>query len=115
MNTISKLVGGVFAAMCLAAGGAVALTTFGTFAQFMPPLPWAIGIALLLVAVLVGVRSRQFLGIGMVTLWAFGVGFAIWSGQSILDDGPISIHNLHAVIPWTFVACCAFAIVLNMA
>ncbi|WP_148270703.1 hypothetical protein [Burkholderia gladioli] len=113
MNTASKIVSGAFAGLFLAAAGAVALVSLGTFSQFMPPLPWTIGIALLVVAALVGVARGKFLGLGMVAFWACGVGFTLWIGSGIPDGGPIPMQNLYAMIPWTFVACCALAIVLN--
>lgn len=112
-NTVSKIIAGAFVCLFLAVGGALAWMSLGTFAQFMPPLPWTIGIALLVVAVIVGVARGRFLGLGMVAVWASGVGLLLWMGHGVPDGGPIPMQNIHEVIPWAFVGGCALAIALN--
>ena len=78
----------------------------------MPPLPWTIGVALLIVALVVGFARRRFFGLGFVGLWAMAIGFAMVIGQGA--DATLMRDLIYRVIPWAFVACCAFACVLNV-
>ncbi len=49
MKTASDLVGGLFVVPFLAAAGTVTLMSLGRSAEFLPPMPWANCIALLVV------------------------------------------------------------------
>lgn len=107
-NAILGGIGGLIVAVVVA----IVLTSLGTFADHMPPIPWAVGVVLLFVAGLIGVTRKRYIGLGIVVVWVVGAGFAMMLGQG--TDYVTPIHDaVYKAIPWTFVACCAFACVLN--
>lgn len=111
MRAFGNVLGIAFLGLCGVCGIALAMHSLGTFVEAMPPLPWAIGVALLVVALVIGFTRGRFLGLGFVVVWALGIGFAMVLGQGA-DATPMR-DAIYLAIPWTFVACCAFACVLN--
>lgn len=111
MRSLGNVFGVLFLGACGAVGLAFAMHSLGTFVEAMPPLPWAMGVALLIVALVIGFTRRRFFGLAFVGVWALGMGFAMVMGQGA-DATPMRDAIYH-VMPWAFVACCAFACVLN--
>ncbi|MBN3780480.1 hypothetical protein G3O06_23485 [Burkholderia sp. Ac-20345] len=114
MRSVGNLIFGGIGGLFVAGMIAMTLKSLDTFAEFMPPVPWAIGVALFLIAVAIGFVRKRFAGLGMVVVWAVGVGMAMMLGQG--DDYVTPMREaLYSVIPWAFVGCCALACVLNAA
>lgn len=113
MRSFGNVLGAGFWGLMVAGMLAFAMHSLGTFVEAMPPLPWAIGVALLVVALVIGFTRGRFFGLGFVVVWALGIGFAMVLGQGA-DATPMR-DAIYSAIPWTFVACCAFACVLNAA
>ncbi len=111
MRLLGNLFGAMILGLCVASGIAFAMHSLGTFVQFMPPLPWAIGVVLLIAACVVGVVRGRHLGSGGGAVWMLGIGFAMVIGQDA-DATPMRDAIYH-LIPWTFVAGYALACVIN--
>ena len=112
MKSIANVVGAGILGLVVAGVIALAMQSLGTFVQFMPPLPWAIGVALLVAACMIGYARRQFFGLAFVAIWALGIGFAMLLGQGSDSVSPM-LEAIYRVIPWAFVGCCTFAFLLN--
>ncbi|MEX3556827.1 MAG: hypothetical protein VB131_10185 [Burkholderia gladioli] len=113
MRALGNVFGALILGLCVASGLAFVMHSLGTFVEAMPPIPWAIGVVLLIVALVIGFNRGRFFGLGFVGVWALGIGFAMVMGQGA-EATPMRDAIYH-LIPWTFVACCAFACVLNAA
>ncbi|HHV7521250.1 TPA: hypothetical protein ACUNF5_002731 [Burkholderia orbicola] len=111
MRSLGYLFGALILGLCVASGIAFAMHSLGTFVQFIPPLPWAIGVVLLIAAGVIGVVRGRHLRLGLVVVWMLGIGFTTVIGQ---DANATPMRDaIYHLIPWTFVAGCALACVIN--
>ncbi|MBO1859265.1 hypothetical protein J4G52_37555 [Burkholderia cenocepacia] len=112
MKSIANIVGAGILGLVVAGVIALAMQSLGTFAQFMPPVPWGVGVALLVAACVIGYARGRFFGLVFVAIWALGIGAAMLIGQGTDSVSPM-IEAIYRIIPWAFVGCCAFACILN--
>lgn len=112
MRPLGNVLGGGVLGLIVIGVFIFAMRAIGTFVQFMPTLPWSIGVALLAVTLVIGPARDRVGGFVVVVLWVLGIGVALVIGQGNDGVSPMWAALFH-VIPWAFVVCCLFACALN--
>ncbi|KWK68787.1 hypothetical protein WM15_06215 [Burkholderia ubonensis] len=114
MKVISSVISGVFVGIFAATAIALIFRSVDSFVQFMPPAALAVGAILLVVACAVGFARGRYQGLIAVAIWILGTGLLLFIGEGSAEafGGPFKDVALKA-IPWTFIASCACAILLN--
>ncbi|MPV65547.1 hypothetical protein [Burkholderia sp. BE17] len=114
MKVISTAIGALFVGLFASTAITLAFRSIDSFAQFMPPAALYGGAVLLLIAFMIGFVRRQYLGLIAVGVWVLGTGLMLFMGQSSTETlGDPFTDVARKAIPWTFIASCACAILLN--
>lgn len=115
MGSLKSGVAAAFLATMVGGVLAVALQGLSVFVEFMPPLPWAIGCVLLVIALVIGFIRGQFIGLGFVAFWAVCLGISMMMAPVVDHGGGLDTIGvaLYRIIPWAFVVCCAAAGLMN--
>lgn len=82
------------------------------------PLPWAIGIALLVAAAATSFASDRFGSLALVGVWALGACAISLTGSGPGDvSSPLSVLRdvASSSVPWLLVGCCGIACAINVA
>lgn len=114
LNALHNAANILFAGMFVVAGTAFGLHSLSQFADTMTLLPIVLSAALLVVALVVGVKRGEYRGFAFVVVFAILAGFHVGlSGSNSGGAFASQIQRMIGALPWLFTGVCGLAVAFN--